>query len=257
MSSITTSLQFGLGGAWLAEHTLRTVGAGLAIFDRNARLSQYDDRAAELLGIDGSDVQASLDDPRWRAIHLDGNELTAATDPVRASLTLQSSSVADVVGIATDADDTRWLAVTALPLPGLDGTTQASLTSIIDVTGIVRDRAAVDLAELVGRSAFDNSTTPMCIADASGRIVDWNRSFAQRVDRPDYELMATPIDRWVSAERSVVTSVANAVSVIPARWADDRSRAVVRSWRADRDPSGRTMIEIAAPAWSSTPVEHN
>lgn len=252
MSALTTSLQFGLGGAWLAEHTLRTVGAGLAIFDKLARLSQCDERAAQLLGLSGDPLPLTLDDPRWSPIHLDGRELTAATDPIRASLTLQSSSVAEVVGVATPDEDTRWLAVTALPLPGLDGTTQASLASMIDVTGIVRDRAAVDLAELLGRSAFDHSTTPMCVADVSGRIVDWNRAFAERVDRPDYELMATPLERWISSERALYEDDASGnVSVIPARWVDDRSRVVVRAWRADRGPGGRTMIELAPPAWQT------
>ena len=261
MSALTTSIQFGLGGAWLAEHTLRSVGAGLAVFDQDARLAQADERAAELLCGPETPAGVRLDDPRFAAIHLDGAPLDGSTDPIRAALAVESSSVADVVGILTDEGETRWLAVTALPLPGLDGTTQAALVSLIEVTGIVRDRAAVDAAEHIGRSAFDHGATPMCIVDAAGALVDWNRAFARRVDRPDYELMATSLDSWVE-NGSTISSAAVGTrpgEAVATTW--DGGRPVdVRAWSCDTNGSGRVMVEFVeegtpAPEPERMPVD--
>ncbi len=248
MSALTTSLQFGLGGAWLAEHTLRSIGAGLAIFDEAGCLTQIDERAAELLGleVDGA-LGQTLDDERWSGIHLDGSPVSPATDPVRNALVAESASVADVVGVISDAGETRWLAVTALPLPGLDGSTQAALVSLVEVTGIIRDRAAVDVAEQVGRAAFDNSRTPMCLIDLVGRLVDWNRSFASRLDRADYELMATPLDRWIEGGgtiAAVTRSKAHGELSMDAHWTDG-TPVSIRSWKSDDLSGGRTMVELA------------
>ena len=51
------------------------------------------------------------------------------------------------------------------------------LASLVEVTGVVRDRAAVDLAEQLGRSSFDHASNPMCVVDREARLVEWNRSF--------------------------------------------------------------------------------
>lgn len=247
MSALTTSLQFGLGGAWLAEHTLRSIGAGLAVFDEAGRLTQLDERAAELLNLtETSALGQTLDDDRWAGIHLDGRPVDPSSDPVRGALVAESSSVADVIGVITDAGETRWLAVTALPLPGLDGSTQAALVSLVEVTGIIRDRAAVDLAEQVGRAAFDHARTPMCLIDLVGRLVDWNRSFADRLNRPDYELIATPLDRWIEGGgtiAAVARSREHGDIAIDSRWVDG-TPVSIRSWTSDDISGGRTMVEL-------------
>lgn len=246
MSSVTRSLQFSLGGVWLAEHTLQTLGAGLAVFDHDAQLTQADDRTIDLLDLDPSDDNDyRLDDPRWSAIHLDGVPLGRESDPIRLALSLGSASVADVIGIYTDEDQMRWLAVTALPLAGFDGRTQAVLASLVEVTGIIRDRAAVDLAEQLGRSAFDGVTVALCVVDDQFRLVEWNRAFAKVVDRPDYELLATPLETWVVDGKSAVCAArAKPGSIEPAAWVDG-TFVSIRAWMSDDVRNGATMVQLS------------
>lgn len=246
MSSVTRSLQFSLGGVWLAEHTLQTLGAGVAVFDHDAVLTQADDRTLELLELDPDDSnEYRLDDPRWSAIHLDGTPLRLDSDPIRLALLLGSASVADVIGTYSAEDQMRWLAVTALPLAGFDGRTQAVLASLVEVTGIIRDRAAVDLAEQLGRSAFDCVAVALCVVDDRFQLVEWNRAFAKAVDRPDYELLATPFESWVLDGKSAVCAArATPGSVEPAAWVNGPSVGV-RAWSSDEVRDGATMVQIS------------
>lgn len=246
MSSVTRSLQFSLGGVWLAEHTLQTLGAGVAVFDHQAQLTQADDRTIELLDLDPAGINDHrLDDPRWSAIHLDGTPLGSESDPIRLALLLGSASVADVIGIYTDEDQMRWLAVTALPLAGFDGRTQAVLASLVEVTGIIRDRAAVDLAEQLGRAAFDGVAVALCVVDDQFHLVEWNRAFAETVDRPDYELLATPLETWVLDGKSAVCAArATPGSIEPAEWSTGE-KVSVRAWLSDDVRSGATMVQLS------------
>ncbi len=249
MSAVTTTFPFGLGGAWLAEHTLRTVGAGLALFDDDARLVQADRRAAQLLSLDDDDdVGMRLDDPRWSAIRLDGALVDRASDPVAMALADDRTSVADIVGVADEWGDTRWLAITALPIPSLNGAPYAALASFVEVTGVIRDRAAVDHAERLGRSTFDRTATPMCVVDASGCLVDWNAAFAQQIGVADIEIMATGLDRWVDGADAVLGSaVDGGVPAMRTRWTDG-TPAVVRCWPATADDPTRITVELATRA---------
>lgn len=243
---ITSSLPFGLGGAWLAEHTLQTVGAGLALFDRESRLVEVDARAAGLLSLhDGSGLGASLDDARWAAIHLDGRLLDERSDPVRSALATRSSTVADIIGVAHDSGDTRWLATTALPIPGVDGRSQAALVSFVEVTGLIRDRVAVDVAERLGRSTFDRARVPMCVVDGSGLVRDWNRSFAAMVDRPDFELLCTPFGRWIEAGEQVLPSADRAGADMPVTVRSTNGHALsLRCWAHDPGEPSDLLVEL-------------
>lgn len=246
MSTVTTSLQFSLGGNWLAEHTLQTVGAGLVVFDRESRLSQLDERAAHLLSLDpGEPHRFRLDDARWHARHLDGRSLDAASDPITTALASGRASVADVIGVSTDDGCTRWIAVTALPLVGFDGETQAVLASLVEVTGVVRDRAAVDLAEQLGRSSFDHASNPMCVVDREARLVEWNRSFAQVVDRADYELMASALDDWLPDGSSAIESLRSDPGAVVTRTFAGGGAVRLRAWPSNGIRSGSMMLELS------------
>lgn len=246
MSSLTASLQFRLGGAWLAEHTLQTLGAGLATFDHDARLVQVDDRASRLLGLDPDEPNhLRLDDARWNAHHLDGFRLDATSDPVIMALTLGTSSVADVIRITMSDGGTRWLAVTALPLLGFDGTAQAVLASLVEVTGIVRDRAAVDVAEQLGRSAFDHASKPMCVVDDEHLLVDWNRAFTVAVDRPDFELMASPLDRWLADGAATLERLRAEPDSVVSSVLGDGVDVEIRAWPSREVRGGSMMVEMS------------
>ncbi|MFK7918563.1 MAG: hypothetical protein AB8G14_10825 [Ilumatobacter sp.] len=245
MSSVTRSLQFSLGGVWLAEHTLQTLGAGVAVFDHDARLTQADDRTIELLCLESTgSSDYRLDHDRWSAIHLDGAPLQEHSDPVRLALSIESASVADVIGVYTDEDQMRWLAVTALPLAGFDGRTQAVLASFVEVTGIIRDRAAVDLAEQLGRAAFDDVGVALCVVDERFDLVEWNRAFAVAVDRPDYELLATPLERWIEDARAAVLEARDEKGTTTMSLWLDGSPVCIRAWRTDQVRSGATMVQL-------------
>jgi len=246
MSAVTSSLQFSLGGTWLAEHTLQTVGAGLAVFDGGSRLTQIDERAAQLLSLDPDDSNHfRLDDVRWDARHLDGRRLDRMSDPITLAFDVGTASVADVIGIDVDDGRTRWIAITALPLVGFDGEAQAVLASIVEVTGIVRDRASVDLAERLGRSTFDHTALAMCVVDRDARLVEWNRSFAETVDRPDYELMASALDDWLPDASSAVDALRSDVGISVERVFADGAAVRLRAWPCEDIRSGSMMIELS------------
>ncbi|MFK8025533.1 MAG: PAS domain-containing protein [Ilumatobacter sp.] len=244
MSAITPSAFFDAGGGVLAEQTLRSVGAGLAVFDAAARLLQADQRAGELLELQGpSHAPATLDHPRWSAIRLDGAALDAHTDPVRRALHGAPGSFADVVGILQADGETRWLAVTALKVPAIDDNGDAALASFIDVTGIVRDRAAVDSAERLGRATFDEVSIPMCVCDAVGSIVEWNRAFATRLGRPDFEIMRTAVDRWLPGAWTL-SERAEPLAAVEVAWANGHP-TMLRRWPHDGPHGGCWMVELA------------
>lgn len=246
MNAMTTSLQFSLGGAWLAEHTLQTLGAGLVVFDCESRLTQLDERAAQLLALEPGDANRfRLDDARWGARHLDGRTLDTQSDPITLALAVGTASVADVIGIATGDGSTRWIAVTALPLVGFDGETQAVLASLVEVTGVVRDRAAVDLAEQLGRSTFDHGALAMCVVDRDARLVEWNRSFAEIVDRADFELMASALDDWLVDGSTALDDLRSNPGAAVTRSFADGVVVSLRAWPSDGIRSGSMMVEMS------------
>lgn len=246
MSSITSSHPFGLGGAWLAQHTLQTVGAGLALFDSDGCLVEIDARAADLLSLhDSSGVGLRLDDARWAAIHLDGRLLDEGSDPIRSALATTSTTVADILGVVHDSGDTRWLATTALPVAGVDGRAHAALASFVEVTGLIRDRVAVELAERIGRSTFDHAALPMCVVDAHGCLRDWNRSFAAMVDRPDFELVMTPFDRWIIGGHGVLDTIDPSETTRSVTVTSTSGRVFsLRCWSFGPDEPADRLVEL-------------
>lgn len=195
MTIMTNSTEFGLGGAWLAEYTLESLDAGIVLFDANARIVQWNPTAAYLFGIDDEQMAGrTLDDEVWSAIGLDGSPLAADGDPVRRVLADGEPARGEVLGILLHDESTAWISITALPVFGVDRSVRAVLASVVDITGLVRDRASLRAAELAGRYAFDHSMTAFCVVDAAGRVMDWNERFAELVGRAEYEIMASSFD---------------------------------------------------------------
>lgn len=213
MNDLHVSTAFGIGGAWLAEYTLTSIHASVVVFDGRGRVVQWDERAAEMLGLP-EELLAGLQ-LHDRSVWLrddDGELLTPSSDPVMRVLDCgepTTSVLALQVG-----DGVRLLTGVFLPIYGLDKLPNAVLASFVDTSASAGgervaeiERRLDQVSSTVDRSVFDDALTASLIIDARGQVAEWNLAALELLGRNDVGLIGarfsdvcvTPIE-WLRGE---------------------------------------------------------
>ncbi|MFT4773503.1 MAG: PAS domain S-box-containing protein, partial [Ilumatobacter sp.] len=133
MTDVCSTTEFGIGGAWLAEYTLETLGAGVLYFDRQAEIVQWNVVAARLLGVTEELLAGrGIDDPRWQATRANGDRLSEDDNPVRLVLDSGESNSSECIAVLNDGR-MEWLRITALPIYGPGRQVRGVLASLVPV----------------------------------------------------------------------------------------------------------------------------
>lgn len=190
MDAIHTTTDFGVAGAWLAEYTLASVGAGIVLFDACGHVTQWDRAASELLGIREQDFAGrTLHDDAIAAFWHDRSRLTADDDPVAAVLSSGETTAGLTIGVGGDDRPIRWFALNLLPVFGVDHTPRAVFASLVDVTTTVDARSSAGAWHLALRSVMHASVAAVVLIDRGGDILEWNEQVLELTGRNEVDLL--------------------------------------------------------------------
>lgn len=191
MDAVHATTDFGVAGAWLAEYTLASVGAGVVLFDAGGHITQWDHTASDVLGIREQDLAGrTLHDDAIAACWPDGSPLTAADDPVAGVLSSGETASGLTIGVADGARPTRWFTLNLLPIFGVDHVPRAVLGSLVDVTATVDARSSAGAWQLALRTVTQASMAAVVLLDRSGDVLEWNERVLELTGRNEVDLLA-------------------------------------------------------------------
>lgn len=188
MHPVHTSTDFGVGGAWLAEYTLTALDAGIVIFDANGRATQWNERAATLLGVTEEGLAGhALGDADLALVDADRLPLNVATDPVRRVLRSGEPAPASRIGLRSGTSDVVWRTLSLLPVFGPDRKPRAVLATL--TPSVASGPASSTEWQLTARSILRSSITASLVVDRRGIVIEWNERFLELTGRGDLELI--------------------------------------------------------------------
>jgi PAS domain-containing protein len=189
MDAIHATTDFGIGGAWLAEYTLASIGAGTVLFDASGCVTQWDRSAADLLGVREQELAGS-------ALHMlgacwqDHSDVGPQDDPVTAVLRTGDTSSGLVIGVPTgDRGTVRWLTLNLLPVFGVDHAPRAVFASMVDTTAAIEARSTAASWHLAMRSMMRAALAAVVLLDRDGDVLEWNESILSLTDRTEVDLI--------------------------------------------------------------------
>lgn len=202
MHPVHTSTDFGIGGAWLAEYTLAALDAGIVFFDANGRASQWNERAAALLGVSEEQLAGrALADADLALVDGDRRPLNVASDPVRRVLRDGEAQQSCRVGIPDATDGLVWRTLSLLPVFGPDREPRAVLATVVPVHAPAASTVTTAPAapatddgnstewQLAARSILKSAITASIVVDRRGNVVEWNDRFLEMTARGEVELI--------------------------------------------------------------------
>ena len=205
MDALHTSVEFGIGGSWLAEYTLRAAGAGIVVFDGSGRATQWNELAIACIGCDERDVPGRrLIDWCPIAIRRDGSVVGSADDPVERCIVDGGAVELVELGFVAASGYRSWCAISILPIPGPDGTPTAALASVRDITGIVEaERSILTATSRPSIPSYDSAAE--LIFGGNGELLYWNDLAVGATGYSEVELLVMRFDdlfdldvAWVS-----------------------------------------------------------
>lgn len=151
---------------------------GVVVQDADGRVLHANPAAEWILGLPQGEPEVTTDfEHEWRAIRTDGTPLPPDETPARQALR-SGQPVTDVLlGICRPGHRTRWLVVSACPIPQDDGLgPEAVVTTFSDVTEEREARRVLADQSSRLRQAIDAFPHPFfildAVRDAAGRVVE-------------------------------------------------------------------------------------
>ncbi len=190
MDTVHTTTEFGIGGAWLAEYTLASIGAGVVLFDASGHAAQWDPTAPALLCVTEQELAGrALHDDGIAAIWQQGDRLTVDDDPVAAVLESGETMTGITIGVVDDNGSRRWRSVVLLPVFGIDHRPRAVLASFVDVSATIESRTTSSAWHLAMRSMLQAGLPAIILVNRRGEILEWNEQVLDLTDRTEVELL--------------------------------------------------------------------
>lgn len=185
------SIEFAIGGSWLAEYTLRAVGAGVVVFDATGCATQWDESGPRLLGVSDRQLAGrALHDEVIGAEWLHGWRVTPDDDPVLGVLVSGETTSGHLIRV-TDTDGVAaWRSLTLLPVFGVDRAPRAVLASIVDATAATEARSATTSWHLALRAMMRAGVAATVLLDRHGEILECNDQLYELTGRTELELLA-------------------------------------------------------------------
>ncbi len=257
MDAMHSTTDFGIGGPWLAEYTLASIGAGVMLFDMTGHVVQWDRPAAELLGIREQDLAGcALHGDVIGTVWQDGSRITPADDPVRDVLDSGRTSSGLTIGVPADGElATRWLTLNLLPVFGVDQAPRAVLASLVDVSDKIEARSTETAWHMALRSIIRAGIVAIVLLDPAGEILEWNEHVLGLADRNEVDLISSKFSDVCDVDVDWLWSQlegADAGSVEGLTWVTHRlGREIAvhgRFTKLDHPTYGRTvMAQLMAP----------
>lgn len=243
MEPTHTSPEFGIGGAWLAEYTLTALDAGVLVFDGTARATQWNRRAADLLGVTERELAGcTLGDESLGLLDAAQRPIDMSSDPVRRVLLTGEASAGFEIGVQRSAGSVVWCAATLLPVYGPDRWPRAVLASLVEIDG---NRLTGEAAwQLAARAVMRSGICASLLVDAHGSVIEWNDRLLDVTGRTDVDLMDAHLDDVCDVDLAWVRDqLANGLEHVDGT-----------TWIVHADGSERPVIGRFAPLdWPSTP----
>lgn len=181
---------FGIGGAWLAEYTLRSIGAGVIVFDAAGHASQWDGDGPRLLGVPAHELAGrALHDELIGAEWLHGGRVTRDDDPVLDVLASGETACGHTIRVTETDGAVAWRSLTLLPIFGIDRTPRAVLVSIVDATETTRARATTTSWHLALRAMMNANVAATVLLDRRGDVLECNDQLYELTGRTEIELL--------------------------------------------------------------------
>lgn len=192
MHDVPRSTEFGLAGSWLADYTLTALDAGMLVFDANGRASQWNARAAELLGVAEERLAGrALSDANLRLVDDGEQPFNAASDPARTVLRT-GEPLSCRVGVPQAERGFEWRTLTLLPVYGPDRRPRAVLASV--TSGVATTGPTGVEWQLTARSLLKSGIAAAMVVDRTGTIIEWNDRLLELTSRGEVELLQAQLE---------------------------------------------------------------
>ena len=160
---------------------IENLHSGVALVDEGGRFSIYNSAFLEMFGL-ASDVGNVNDQDwaRWQVSNEDGTPLHVDEHPVRqAALTGKLVKDRLVRVKRPSGGDDIWMLVSAQPVLKSDGRVQLLICTYYDLSERKRAEEALRESRAKLKAAFASMTEAIFIADAEGRLIDFNEGFVR------------------------------------------------------------------------------
>ncbi len=119
----------------LVENIFETSPVGILVIEDGETITQANDRATEILGIDREElIGETVEDKAWNAVSEDGEPVSKADDPVSTVFGTGTPVYGWEAKIAPDGQESTWVSVSAAPMVDEDGDVSEAVITIEDVT---------------------------------------------------------------------------------------------------------------------------
>ncbi|MFZ4057438.1 MAG: PAS domain-containing sensor histidine kinase [Ferruginibacter sp.] len=161
------------------ETVVESLTEGVIMIDRYGKISTYNRRAAEILGVPShAIVGKAIGSNEWKMMHEDGTPFPMDQFPALDSLKTGKEHNNVVLGYPNASGNITWISINSRPIYK-DGriTPDESLASFKDITEIKKIHERLKESELIFRTFMKNSPTLGWIYDAEGNFVYGNPHF--------------------------------------------------------------------------------
>ncbi|MFL5846362.1 MAG: diguanylate cyclase [Solirubrobacteraceae bacterium] len=177
--------------ARLFREALDALEEGVIIRDATGRVAATNSRTAELLGLTTAEIVGrDMHDELWRSVRPDGTELAMEDRPAQRALRTGEAQHEPLMGVRTAGDAVRWVAVTARPLTGEDGTLTGVVSTFVDRTEQLEAQEAFERATQMFSTAFHAAPVGMALVDLDGTFLEVNRSLCELTGYGQPDLLA-------------------------------------------------------------------
>jgi diguanylate cyclase (GGDEF)-like protein/PAS domain S-box-containing protein len=131
---------------------------GLIFQDRDLRVVEFNDAAAQILGLTDAAIGRRPDElGPWQPLHEDGTVMAFEDHPAARTLRTGQPNVNVVVGVAT-ATATLWAKANTVPVFDEDGAVEGVITTFHDITAERSTRSALESSEAAVSEATEALT---------------------------------------------------------------------------------------------------
>lgn len=161
----------------LTAQLLRVSPMGIAVHAPDGRFTRLNERAEELLGIDGEILVGEiLDEPMWDAYGPDGEPFPDESFPLNVVLRTGEATFGTEMTIRRHDGVRLWISVSAAPLFDTDGDLERVIVTFEDITERKQYEQELHESEQQFRAVFEGTLDALVLANDDGDYLDVNQA---------------------------------------------------------------------------------
>jgi PAS domain S-box-containing protein len=155
----------------LQRAAIEAMAEGILVYDAGGAIAMSNPAARAILGLTEAELAGSpFVDPGWTVLREDGSLMPRDERPIGVSLRTGRATRGVVLGVRPPGGDVRWLSISTQPLLGDDGTVQAAVATLADITDRRRMEERLRISEERHRTLADNARDVIWTMSLDGRI---------------------------------------------------------------------------------------